>query len=298
MNLLAVDTSGPVAGVAVLKDGEVAYEGAAVNRLTHSVNLMPMIEEALGRAGLDVSEIGLYAAVTGPGSFTGVRIGVSAVKGMAHGAGKPCVGVDALEALAAGACLTDALICPIQDARAGQVYGAAFLAGMPPVRMLPNMAEALPVYLDRALAVAGERRLCFLGDGVNTYRDAIVERLGERAVIAPAHMRYLRPASVGELAWLNRERSVDYLALMPVYLRAPQRSANAPAGWEAGHERRLPPHDAGRRASGARHRGEDLRHPMVLSELRGRDDHQQVRPLSRGRGGRARDRLRWRVADF
>ena len=101
MNLLAVDTSGPVAGVAVLKDGEVAYEGAAVNRLTHSVNLMPMIEEALGRAGLDVSEIGLYAAVTGPGSFTGVRIGVSAVKGMAHGAGKPCVGVDALEALAA-----------------------------------------------------------------------------------------------------------------------------------------------------------------------------------------------------
>ena len=207
MNLLAVDTSGPVAGVAVLKDGEVAYEGAAVNRLTHSVNLMPMIEEALGRAGLDVSEIGLYAAVTGPGSFTGVRIGVSAVKGMAHGAGKPCVGVDALEALAAGACLTDALICPIQDARAGQVYGAAFLAGMPPVRMLPNMAEALPVYLDRALAVAGERRLCFLGDGVSTYRDAIVERLGERAVIAPAHMRYLRPASVGELAWLNRERS-------------------------------------------------------------------------------------------
>ena len=163
MNLLAVDTSGPVAGVAVLKDGEVAYEGAAVNRLTHSVNLMPMIEEALGRAGLDVSEIGLYAAVTGPGSFTGVRIGVSAVKGMAHGAGKPCVGVDALEALAAGACLTDALICPIQDARAGQVYGAAFLAGMPPVRVLPNMAEALPVYLDRALAVAGERRLCFRG---------------------------------------------------------------------------------------------------------------------------------------
>lgn len=221
MNLLAVDTSGPVAGVAVLKDGEVAYESAAVNRLTHSVNLMPMIEEALGRAGLDVSEIGLYAAVTGPGSFTGVRIGVSAVKGMAHGAGKPCVGVDALEALAAGACLTDALICPIQDARAGQVYGAAFLAGMPPVRMLPNMAEALPVYLDRALAVAGERRLCFLGDGVSTYRDAIVERLGERAVIAPAHMRYLRPASVGELAWLNRERSVDYLALIPVYLRPP-----------------------------------------------------------------------------
>ena len=111
MNLLAVDTSGPVAGVAVLRGGEVAYEGAAVNRLTHSVNLMPMIEEALSRAWLDIGQIDLYAAVTGPGSFTGVRIGVSAIKGMAHGAGKRCVGVDALEALAAGVCLRHAP-CP------------------------------------------------------------------------------------------------------------------------------------------------------------------------------------------
>ena len=102
MNLLAVDTSGPVAGVAVLRQGQVAYEGAAVNSMTHSVSLLPMVEEALTRSGLDIGDIGLFAAVTGPGSFTGVRIGVSLVKGMAHGAGKPCLGVDALEALAAG----------------------------------------------------------------------------------------------------------------------------------------------------------------------------------------------------
>lgn len=222
MNLLAVDTSGPVAGVAVLRDGEIAYEGAAVNRLTHSVNLMPMIEEALGRAGMDVSDIDLYAAVTGPGSFTGVRIGVSAVKGMAHGAGKPCVGVDALEALAAGACMTDALICPVQDARAGQVYGAAFSAGMPPVRALDNMAEKLPAFIEKALAVADGRKLCFLGDGVKTYEKIIVEILGDRAVFPPVHMRYLRPASVAALAQQHADQAVDYLTLMPVYLRAPQ----------------------------------------------------------------------------
>ena len=222
MNLLAVDTSGPVAGVAVLRDGEIAYEGAAVNRLTHSVNLMPMIEEALGRAGLDISDIDYYAAVTGPGSFTGVRIGVSAVKGMAHGAHRPCIGVDALEALAAGVCMTDALLCPIQDARAGQVYGAAFLPGMPPVRRLEDMAQKLDVFVEKALEVADGRRLCFLGDGVKTYRGAIEELLGDRAVFAPAHMSYLRPAAVAALADLHRDRAVDYLTLMPVYLRAPQ----------------------------------------------------------------------------
>ena len=222
MNILAVDTSGPVAGVAVLRDGEVAYEGAAVNRLTHSVNLMPMIEEALGRAGLDVSDIDLYACVTGPGSFTGVRIGVSAVKGMAHGANKPCIGVDALEALASGVCMNDMLLCPIQDARAGQVYGAVFGPGMPPERKLPNMAEKLPAFIEQALAVAEGKKLCFVGDGVKTYRKAIEELLGERAVFAPAHMSYLRPASAALLAEMRNEEAVDYLTLMPVYLRAPQ----------------------------------------------------------------------------
>lgn len=222
MNLLAVDTSGPVAGVAVLRDGALAYEGAAVNRLTHSVNLLPMIEEALGRAGLDISEIDLYAAVTGPGSFTGVRIGVSAVKGMAHGAGKPCVGVDALEALAFGLCLTDALLCPLQDARAGQVYAAAFLPGDPPPRVLPNMAEKLDVFLDKALAASEGKRLCFMGDGVAPHEAAIRERLGDRAILPPAHLISLRPASVALLAARHANQAVDYLTLMPVYLRAPQ----------------------------------------------------------------------------
>ena len=222
MNLLAVDTSGPVAGVAVLRDGAIAYEAAAVNHLTHSANLMPMIEEALSRAGLDIADIDLYAAVTGPGSFTGVRIGVSAVKGMAHGAGKPCVGVDALEALAASLCLSDALLCPLQDARAGQVYAAAFLPGLPPRRVLPNMAEKLDVFLDQALAAAEGRPLCFMGDGVAPHQQAIRDRLGERAVFTPAHLRYLRPASVAMLAALHADDAVDYLTLMPVYLRAPQ----------------------------------------------------------------------------
>ncbi|MDD3334762.1 MAG: tRNA (adenosine(37)-N6)-threonylcarbamoyltransferase complex dimerization subunit type 1 TsaB [Eubacteriales bacterium] len=223
MNLLAVDTSGPVAGVAVLKDGMVVYEGAAVNRMTHSVNLLPMVEEGLNRSGVAVGEINLFAAVTGPGSFTGVRIGVSAVKGMAHGAGKPCIAVDALEALAAGVCISPELLCPIQDARAGQVYGAAFEGGMPPIRMMEDCAAKLDEYLAAAVKAAKpDQKLCFVGDGVITYRQAILNALGERAVFPPAHMSYLRPGAVALLAAAQASEAVDYLTLMPHYLRAPQ----------------------------------------------------------------------------
>ena len=221
MNILAVDTSGPVAGVAVLSQGQIVYEGAAVNRMTHSVNLMPMIDEALTRSGLPMEEIGLFAAVTGPGSFTGVRIGVSAVKGMAHGAGKPCLGIDALEALAAGAGI--GVICPIQDARAGQVYGAVFSADMPPLRRLQNEAAKLPNFVEHVLAVCEtDEKLYFVGDGVPVYRRELEALLGSRACFLPAHLSFLRPAAVAVLAEAYAGQAGDYLALQPQYLRAPQ----------------------------------------------------------------------------
>lgn len=221
MIILAVDTSGPVCGVALKKDDAILYEAAAVNKRTHSASLLPMISEALNRCALTVRDVDLFAAVTGPGSFTGVRIGVSTVKGMAHGAGKPCAGVNALQALAAGVAAADMLICPIQDARAGQVYGAAFLAGMPPTRVADDMAAKLGLYLETVLEAAKDgRKLCFVGDGVLTYRDAIQSALGDRAVFMPAHLSMLRPASVAMLA--DYETPVDYLTLQPYYLRAPQ----------------------------------------------------------------------------
>jgi tRNA threonylcarbamoyladenosine biosynthesis protein TsaB len=221
MIVLAVDTSGPVCGVALAKDGQIVYEGIAVNKHTHSASLLPMIDEALRRSSLAVKDVDLFAAVVGPGSFTGVRIGVTTVKGMAHGAGKPCVGVNALEALAAGIADPGALICPIQDARAGQVYGAAFAGGMPPERVLDDMAAKLETYLDQVLGCAkDDQALLFVGDGVLSYRDEITARLGRRAAFPPAHLSYLRPSSAALLAQL--ETPVDYLTLMPYYLRAPQ----------------------------------------------------------------------------
>ena len=202
----------------------LAYEAIAVNRMTHSVNLLPMVEEALTHAALDISEIDLFAAVTGPGSFTGVRLGVSTIKGMAHGAGKNCMGVDALEALACGVSFAgeSEILCPIQDARVGQVYGAAFAPGAEPLRLLPDTAAALPEYLDTVCTLAAGRRLLFVGDGVVPCQSKIVERLGEQAVFAPLPLNALRPAAVAFLALRHAAEAASPIELKPLYLRAPQ----------------------------------------------------------------------------
>lgn len=221
MNLLAMDTSGPVAGVSIIKNDQVVYEAMAVNQFTHSVSMMPMVEEALNHAGMVLQQMDALAVTVGPGSFTGVRIGVSTVKGMAHGLGKPCIPVDALEALAFSAPFFEGVICPIQDARAGQVYGAAFRWHNGELeRLMPDSALKLEEYLAQLLSLGV--RFWFTGDGLNRYREAIAAKLGERAVLAPEALCYLRPGCAAALALEKRDEAVDYLSLAPLYLRAPQ----------------------------------------------------------------------------
>ena len=219
MILFCLDTSGPVAGVALMADGTVRYEAMTVNAMTHSQSILPMAEEAYRRAGLDMQQTDYLAVTVGPGSFTGVRIGVSTVKGLAHALRKPCIPVDALEAMAAGVQPFSGIICPIQDARAGQVYGAAF-QGSTLDRLMPDQPIRLEDYLDQLLRF--HQPLLFLGDGMPVHRQAIEDRLGERAVFAPAHLAYLRPAAAAQLAWSRMDQAVDYLVLSPLYLRPPQ----------------------------------------------------------------------------
>ena len=226
--------------MAILSDGAIVYEAATVNRMTHSVNLLPMIDTALQATGLSVMDMDRLACVTGPGSFTGVRIGVSTLKGLAHGAsrngddGKPCVAVDALEAMAAGAGEFGGVICPIQDARAGQVYGAAFSWGeQRPERLMPDTPMKLEEYVD-AIRSFGDRFL-FVGDGMPVHRAKLEKLLGEQAVFAQPQRAYLRPASVAYLASLETE-TTDYRSLMPMYLRAPNAALNKKLTEAARHE--------------------------------------------------------------
>lgn len=217
MIILALDTSGPVAGVALWEDGRVRYEGMAVNKMTHSESIMPMVEEALRRTALQKGNLTHLAVTVGPGSFTGVRIGVTAVKAMAHALGLPCIGIDALEATAAGIENRDEIICPIQDARVQQVYGAAFRGGG---RLMDDCVLKLDEYLDQVKKLGN--RFLFTGDGVLSYGERIAERMGKKARFAAAHSAYLRPAAVACLAAQRADQAVDYLTLHPLYLRAPQ----------------------------------------------------------------------------
>lgn len=220
MNILAIDTSGPVASCAVMKDGRVTHLIAMNQGLTHSETIMPAVDEALSASGLTCREIDVFAAVAGPGSFTGVRIGVCAVKGLAHAVDRPCVALDALETLAMNFYGFDGLCCPILDARRGQVYCAAYdMRDGLPKQALPGDAVALETFLGR---LPEGRRLVFVGDGVPVHGEKVRAILGDRALIAPENLRDLRADAACVLAAAKRESWTEAKLLRPIYLRAPQ----------------------------------------------------------------------------
>ena len=224
--VLAIDTSGPVAGCAVLKGGRVVHQIAMNHGLTHSETLMPAVDQALTAAGLTCADLDAIAVVAGPGSFTGVRIGVCAAKGLAHAAGIPCARVHALETLSMNFYGFDGVCCPILDARRGQVYCAAYdMKNGFPEQILPPDALPLEDFLER---LPKNRRLMFLGDGVKVHG----ERLGqiENAEIAPPHLRDLRADAACALAEARRDEWMEGARLTPVYLRAPQAERERRAG--------------------------------------------------------------------
>lgn len=221
MTILALDASGPVCSVALMRDGVILAEASQNNGLTHSEVLMPMLDHVMEAAGLRVDAVDAVACVAGPGSFTGVRIGVCAAKALAHAHGMPCVQLDALEVLAMGAFGFEGTICPMLDARRGQVYCAAFrfAEGDRPRRVLDDGAMALEDYLK---LLPEEGRLLFVGDGVKAHGDRVRALMGDRAMVAPAHRSQLSAGAACQLAAVGGGVRTDYLGLQPIYLRLSQ----------------------------------------------------------------------------
>lgn len=223
MKVLAVDSSSAVAGVAILDGERLVYEGYHHHKRNHSEILMPMVEEALLSVDLTPDQIDLFAVSAGPGSFTGLRIGISTVKGLAQAVEKPTVAVPTLDALAYNIACPAALVCPIMDARREQVYTSLYRwEGDRYVRLMPH--SALPVEQLTERLIPFQKPIWFVGDGIPVYRNKLAEKLRESARFAPPYLAYQR-ASV--IAWLGRRdalegRSVPYRDLKPFYLRPSQ----------------------------------------------------------------------------
>ncbi len=215
MRILAVETSSLVASCCVCEDERLISEEIVNTKLTHSETLMPMIDSVLKKAELEIKDIDVFAVAVGPGSFTGLRIGISAVKALAHAFGKKVCGVSTLKALSKNIPFCDKLIVPIMDARRQEVYTAIYDGDN---EILEPSAMPVSSLLD-ILKEKG-RDTVFLGDGVPVFRDTIKEALGDMAHFAPVNLNLQRASSVAYLA-ATQEKS-DYSGLSPVYLRKSQ----------------------------------------------------------------------------
>jgi tRNA threonylcarbamoyladenosine biosynthesis protein TsaB len=217
MRILAADTSTKTGSVAVVEDESLVAEYTLNVSETHSARLMPTIDRVLNDAELGIEDIDALAIAIGPGSFTGLRIGLATFKGLALAAEKKLVAVPTLDALASSISFSDHIVCPILDARMGEVYAALY-------KFSDGLCEK--VSKDMVLAVEDlfrevDGKVVILGDGIALHRDRIVAVLGERAVFAPQRLWIPRAVNVAAIARSRVERgdSDDIGALEPIYLR-------------------------------------------------------------------------------
>lgn len=231
MKILALDTTAKTAGLALVdvdaKGKVTLLSEYSVRTASHSTTLLPMIESILAVNGLKASDIGLYAAAYGPGSFTGVRIGVSTVKGLAFVNGTPCVGVSALEGMAMGFENIPGLVFPAIDARRGTVYSAAFYSDGEGnvVRLTEDAQLEWDEHVTECMGVAqGYPDALFYGcgDGYDIVRENPLE-----VSPVPAHLRYTTGYGIALAAWKKYSEAEDKsvfteAALVPVYLKKSQ----------------------------------------------------------------------------
>ena len=213
-----------MAATAALVDENVLVAETVINRKkTHSELMMPQIENMFRAAEISPSDVDVFAAAVGPGSFTGVRIGVATAKAMAQALDKPCVAVSTLEALAYGSKFFDGIASPILDARRDQVYNAIFECGTSSLtRLTDDRALGLEELLEELKALG--KNVIFMGDGVLVFKERIKEVLGERAFFAPKITAMNLGGAVAELGALKykEEGGIHYSKLVPSYVRLSQ----------------------------------------------------------------------------
>ena len=223
MKILALDSSGVVASVAVADENNIISEFTVNNKQTHSQTLLPMIDEAVKMSGVALEEIDAVAVASGPGSFTGLRIGASTAKGLGLALKKPLVPVPTLEGLAYRCALCEGLVCPLMDARRNQVYTGIYRAKPDGVQTVIGQ-QAVDIHEILEKAAATHEKITFLGDGVSVHRKTIEKEFSGEYQIAPEHLMKQSAAAVAALGIIyyydgKYETAAEH---KPVYLRKSQ----------------------------------------------------------------------------
>lgn len=222
MKILAFDTSAKTASVAVCDGGNILGVSNIENGLTQSELVLPMAEALLSQLKMSFADVELYAVTVGPGSFTGVRIGVSTVKGLAFGRDIPCAPVSTLEALAENAAGLTGLIVPCMDARRGQFYTATFAATAESIsRMTPDRAISAEELAEELRSYEGD--IYITGDGYDVAHKLLTS-LGVKLAVTPYLLRSQNAVSIARVAERMHAQglSVSERELAPSYLRLPQ----------------------------------------------------------------------------
>ena len=223
MRILALDSSGLVASVAIASEEALLAEYTINYKKTHSQTLLPMLDEIVRMANLDLSEVNAIAITAGPGSFTGLRIGSATAKGLGLALDKPIISIPTVDSLAYNLYGTDKMICPIMDARRDQVYTGLyeFVDGKLIV-ISPQKAVGIDEIIDEINSMGKE--VIFLGDGVPVHRDRISECIKHGHSFAPLHMNRQRAGAVAALGliYYKENRVETATEHQPVYLRVSQ----------------------------------------------------------------------------
>ena len=225
MLMLAVDSATPVAGVALLDEERLIREEFINYKKTHSETLLPMIDKVLAECDCSINELSALAVTTGPGSFTGLRIGLATIKGLSLASGKPVIGVSTLEVLAHNIIHSQALVGSLLNARKQEVYCSFYdVSGLYPLSLSEEIAcsPAEFVRLGREVAAEhGQTSFVLIGDGFYPYQQFFVEELGDELLRVPHHLMLPRAAALGSLAIekYKRQELEDVFTLRPHYVR-------------------------------------------------------------------------------
>lgn len=240
MLILGIDTATTAASAALVEDGKIVREvtggaadrnGAGAARGNHAAILLPLIDDLLREANIPLSDVGAFAVALGPGSFTGLRIGLATVKGLVYGSNAPVIGVPTLHAVAARIDDHEGFVCPFLDARKKEVYAALFRReGSRLERVSDDVVAAPAAVLDAARRRIGSARCLFIGDAILVYEAAMKQALGAQALSTLGAGYPSTAAAVARIAEEKLRRG-DYDAvgpLAPIYLRPSEAELKKP----------------------------------------------------------------------